>query len=474
MRSRIALICAGALIIAPSLVAAKPARFPGFQNRCVWVTYTLSPGYAEAWRGYSFFGFTPHTGLNPQYQVQGTGNYIGPIVNENFYYVSTHLSSWNPSTLVWDVISNVITGSARFKPSDVDSILKQNATEHSAPRPDVSANPSNWCDPSPCQAVQGQHRYDLKLHLESAPPSTGQTCYEDCAQTAEILWTDCLNPDECASSIKYTFTGNSCQGGTPVTGLDESAPSRCNDQLEAKIAECGGSLNVQSFDFESCSGVCVPDACHDKWLAKVAECGGIMAVSTWNAEKCEGTCVSDPLPGLETLPDGVSPQEVETETTKNSDGTSETVKTSTYEINGRVYTEEVTTTYDNQGNVIGTTVKTTEKSGQSTGDPSEEVFVGVPAPSFDTPYSPGEFDIGTRFTTFQNALKSSPLFSFSSGFFNGLPSGGSSVYTFDGGDTFGSHTVDLSSSFGTGLAVLKALLLVCFGFLSIRAIIMKR
>jgi len=49
------------------------------------------------------------------------------------------------------------------------------------------------------------------------------------------------------------------------------------------------------------------------------------------------------------------------------------------------------------------------------------------------------------------------------------------VYTIEGGQTFGGrHTIDLSETMSAGLAVIKAVLLAVFGFLSIRAIIMKR
>ena len=92
---------------------------------------------------------------------------------------------------------------------------------------------------------------------------------------------------------------------------------------------------------------------------------------------------------------------------------------------------------------------------------------------FDEAYNPGAFDIPARFTSFLNNVKSTGLFSFSSSFFNSLPGGGSPVYTIDAG-TYGTHTIDLSETMGTGLAVLKTVLLLLFGFLSIRVVILKR
>ena len=104
---------------------------------------------------------------------------------------------------------------------------------------------------------------------------------------------------------------------------------------------------------------------------------------------------------------------------------------------------------------------------------TEETFRPISDTAFAEPYNPGEFDIPARFTTFLNNVKSSGLFSFSNNFFNSLPSGGSPIFEIEGG-IFGSHSIDLSETMSGGLAVVKTVLLALFGFLSIRAVIMKR
>jgi hypothetical protein len=96
----------------------------------------------------------------------------------------------------------------------------------------------------------------------------------------------------------------------------------------------------------------------------------------------------------------------------------------------------------------------------------KETFSPIAENGFAEPYIPGEYDIPERFSSFLDNVKSSSLFSFSSS--------GSPIYQINGGQTFGSHTIDLSETLSTGLAVLKTILLACFGFLSIRAVIMKR
>lgn len=102
-----------------------------------------------------------------------------------------------------------------------------------------------------------------------------------------------------------------------------------------------------------------------------------------------------------------------------------------------------------------------------------ETFDSISDSPFDSPYETGTFDIPARFSSFMNNVQGSGLFSFSSGFFNSLPGGGSPVYTIEAGQ-YGTHIVDLSSTLGTGLAVLKTVLLLLFGFLSIRVVILKR
>jgi len=106
-------------------------------------------------------------------------------------------------------------------------------------------------------------------------------------------------------------------------------------------------------------------------------------------------------------------------------------------------------------------------------EPAEETYSPISDTAFTEPYNPGEFDIPARFTTFLNNVKSSGLFSFSNSFFNSLPSGGSPIFEIEGG-IFGSHRIDLSETMSGGLAVVKTVLLALFGFLSIRAVIMKR
>ena len=143
------------------------------------------------------------------------------------------------------------------------------------------------------------------------------------------------------------------------------------------------------------------------------------------------------------------------------------------------YLETVTNNITNPGDISNevaqAAAETAKAQEEEANKESEETFSPISSNPFEKPYNPGdEFDIPTRFTSFLNNVKSSGLFSFSSAFFESLPGGGSPVYQIDGGETFGTHTIDLSDTLTGGLAILKTILLACFGFLSIRAVIMKR
>lgn len=109
----------------------------------------------------------------------------------------------------------------------------------------------------------------------------------------------------------------------------------------------------------------------------------------------------------------------------------------------------------------------------ATANENKETFNRVPADAFATPYAKDPVSFTDRLNTFFTNVKSSPLFSFSQGFFNSIPGGGSPVFHVPAG-IYGDHYYDMSETMTAGLAVMKAVLLCIFGFLSIRAVIMKR
>ncbi|WP_319548098.1 hypothetical protein [Desulfogranum marinum] len=101
-------------------------------------------------------------------------------------------------------------------------------------------------------------------------------------------------------------------------------------------------------------------------------------------------------------------------------------------------------------------------------------FDEITTSDFDEAYSlDEEFDVSDRFGTFVDTIKTTGLFSVPDQFFGSLPSGGSSVIHIDAGQ-YGDHSVDLNDTLGPGLLVLRSIFVIIFGFLSIRAVVMKR
>lgn len=415
---------------------------------------------------------TVDTGWNisttdPTYTHTIAGSLRGPKLSLTYYKVSNHsvyLCRQNKTTGVYSWQSSALIYNTTIYSTfyNVENAI-----------PQVSSAPvASDCGPVTCPV--GRVTYDLKQYdNEDNPPASTNVCTENCQNSAEILWNDCL-AGSCVASVKYTTTGQSCGTEPVVNDTTTDPPDRCTNEINEKIQQCGGSLNVLSFDFESCTGECTPDACGDQWNALVDRCGGIMAVSNWDAKTCSGSCASDPVPDPSDPQSQAVPVNTSSETTNNSDGTKDIKVTNTYYVDGDTVTTTTTTSYDSSGNQTGTSTTTSRSSGTGSEDgEDEETFTPIQSSGFSTPYVPGEYDIPARFTTFLNNVKSSGLFSFSSSFFNSLPGGGSPLYAVQAG-RYGTHTVDLSQTMAVGLAVLKSILLACFGFLSIRAVIMKR
>ncbi|CAH2032104.1 hypothetical protein [Trichlorobacter ammonificans] len=102
---------------------------------------------------------------------------------------------------------------------------------------------------------------------------------------------------------------------------------------------------------------------------------------------------------------------------------------------------------------------------------SDDLTLGDSGFSSD-PYGDGSnFDLGVRFNQFVVDMKATSLFSLPNQFFSGIPSGGDPSVSFDGG-RFGHHTFDFSTLF-SAFTVLRSVVFICFGWLSIRIVALK-
>lgn len=80
-------------------------------------------------------------------------------------------------------------------------------------------------------------------------------------------------------------------------------------------------------------------------------------------------------------------------------------------------------------------------------------------------------DYTTEYNTFKTNMEATSLYGLIAGFFSGVPAGGSSVYSFNGG-VFGNHSYDFAS-WGSIMTLLRGLTLVAFGAASLRIIFLK-
>lgn len=359
----------------PSLLHSKAYKEIS-TNQCMWIEYQIvstvtSNAYYNTGYWTSYSGFDPIPIIKQA--VSGTNHPSGITL------YTLRVNIYRMHNNEWIFVTAVDTSNLRYYSEAGLNALKEYASPPgNRPTELALLNPSGWCEDS-CSNKAGQINYKLQTYNESSPPSPNLSCYEGCQTSPEILWDDCINGG-CVASIKYTYTGQSCNGETEVDNLMPGpAPDRCTDQLEAKIAQCGGSMNVMSFDFETCTGVCAPDPCHDKWNELVTRCGGLMAVSNWDASTCSGSCAADPVPDIQTPESEAVPVNIKSDKTTNPDGTSQVTQSTTYNVDGTTYTNTTTTTYDSENNITGTSVSTSSS-------PQENLEPSYPVPeSWYTP-----------------------------------------------------------------------------------------
>nr|WP_321467272.1 hypothetical protein [uncultured Desulfobulbus sp.] len=433
----------------------------GTSGTCYFVVVYYGPTSSLA---YGYYAGGTSTTLGLTNIARTGGSQYSYSASGTWYYVNARIYYWTGT--YWQIAETLWSGqyvNATIK-ANLDAIADGTAYPSSGP-------PDDFCQTNPCLEKAGTSAgYAISTYSEDQSPNLSAQCFDGCQVTAEIgsELGPCLD-GSCVSSVKYTYSGESCTSEETIADLEEAPPGVCYSQWISLVNKCGSASNIGSFDYSSCSGECSKTDCSSQWSALSERCGGEQYIVNWDGSKCSGTCKTDDTPNV-SEGDAV-PTTVKTSTTTNDDGTSSNTTITTYNIDGTEYTTTTTTNYDSDGNATGTTTT------QSQGSSDDETFSTITPNGFTESYSPSdtEFDIPDRFTDFLTNVKSSGLFSFSSDFFNSLPSGGSSVFVIEGGDTFGgSHSIDLSETMTGGLAVAKAVLLALFGFLSIRAIIMKR
>jgi len=114
--------------------------------------------------------------------------------------------------------------------------------------------------------------------------------------------------------------------------------------------------------------------------------------------------------------------------------------------------------------------------GDPTQPPSPDIYGPGYTPGYNnSPYGsdgPGGSEFGNRLSQFMSDLRGSSLFSLPTSILGNIPSSGTSVISFDGGE-FGQQSFDFAA-FSNQLMVIRSVLLLCFSLLSIRIVTLKR
>jgi len=107
----------------------------------------------------------------------------------------------------------------------------------------------------------------------------------------------------------YDHAGSIPQVGSNgvISGVYNMAPPNCGEicapEKAALVTQCGGTQEVEwaSFNEQNCTGICLP-TCGDAYDMKVADCGGSQYLKTWDMGTCKGTCYCEEIPDNKQTP----------------------------------------------------------------------------------------------------------------------------------------------------------------------------
>lgn len=160
-------------------------------------------------------------------------------------------------------------------------------------------------------------------------------------------------------------------------------------------------------------------------------------------------------------------------TTNNTSTVTTTTKHTSY--GGNVTTTTTSNTYsgpDGTGQLTSSTTESKTGAASPTDATQGTDSSAYSTPGESSPYGDGSaFDVGQRFQTFVETVKSSALFSMAGGFAAGIPSGGESTYSFSGG-RYGEHTFDFSR-FSSVFTMIRALYLIMCSWVAIKIVTLK-
>lgn len=311
----------------------------------------------------------------------------------------------------------------------------------------------------------------------------------------------------CSTDGVESFDNTTCQGECNPTCAE--VEGSIDEYYEQCFESCGGNNGTETVKYQEIKdedGLCVVDVkteckckeepgdCSSYRNRVLLECGGSTFITLYSCSeanfdqryhRCYQPPQDDPpeegktpeVPEESTDPaekpdDNTTPEEQEEKNEQNLQSGAENLdkivdQLNDLNANGEIIANNTAKIEDSLDKIADELKKNeitskTEDTGKFT------------APSEQEKYESEEYSFGERTTEFLNQMKSTGVFSLPSKIAQSFPSGGSSIYTVNMGQTFGgTHTLDLNY-LANSLYALKTILLLGFSFIGIRIITLKR
>ncbi len=341
----------------------------------------------------------------------------------------------------------------------------------------VQGNSSNrWVNLS--GARNGAYQTSVSGYCNDYPEDTSICCF--CGTTkvpsnppCGVVYNDaCFTPSASSASIgdhrkskSFANTVSVSGGGSYPSGTYRYVGSGINDaQAPSASVSSGVTAPVDTLKNTQTSDTYASNSC--TWCSPGAQ-------GFWNAKFSDYGAGAD------------ASSIVDADLTSNPSGLTNAMQTdfnnstevATYSGDGPVMNISDSPTGDDMtpyliSNTDGTAPTTTTDSGWVDGSYSGGDGTGQ-TPYNTTGKSLGH-DFGARLRSFMTDMQGTSLGQLGSGFFSGVPTGGTSSISFNAG-VFGNHTYDFSSAAWVSvLSVIRAVILIIFGYAAVRIVILKR
>ncbi len=332
---------------------------------------------------------------------------------------------------------------------------------------------------------------------------------------------DCGLPEPCEDAIQQAISDCGGEGNIDWTNYTEESCNlscKCQSQIDEAELFCSAGYTL---DRENCTYDCVD--CDDYYQDAVALCADKGGIQSFNCnvqnsfdpnvqnEPPSYTCVDDnqvtqdpdndtgdtpedpaddPTPDPEDPDSDITNQwlakiKQNTDTIVNQNNTSNSQQANIAENmrrsveNQSVINDSINNLGKNLSNIgagIGDEVAEGVREGmQGVEDELEEISSGsyTPGDPPDPYAAEEEYSFGDRASEFLDQMKSTGVFSLPNQLSSAIPGGGTSTLIIEGGETYGSHTIDFSD-YSPAILILRGIFQIAGMIIAIRIVTLKR